>query len=205
MEVIMYLSEVLVKGPASRNPYEIHRVLWRLFPEDADAKRDFLFRIELSDYSRAKILMQSNRQPERSSDTAQILAWKVYRPILVSGYQLRFLLIANPIKMINDENERKNASGEIMKCRVPLLREDEQRAWIERKLRDAASIETLIIDRVPSLNFRKIKESRVGRIQPVSFRGILKVQAAEAMNALVEAGIGPAKSFGCGLMSLAKA
>lgn len=201
----MYLSKVVMKGLAARNPYEIHRVLWRLFHAEAEAQRDFLFRIEQSDYSRAEILMQSNRRPENLLDTAQITACKAYRPILAAGDRLRFFLLANPIKMINDEAERKNAKGEIKKCRVPLLREDEQQAWIQRKLDDAAVIEDLTIDPAFPIRFRKMKEHRVGKIQPVRFRGTLRVKVPDAMAILIEEGVGPAKAFGCGLLSIARA
>lgn len=196
----MYLSKVLVKGPACRNRYEIHRLLWKLFPEDAEANRDFLFRVEQSDYSCAEILMQSNRRPEVPSNAARILACKPYQPVFVQGQRLAFLLMANPIKMINDESGRRNADGEIKKSRVPLIREDDQRTWIERKLGAAASIETLVIDPVSSIKFRKVKEDRAGKIQPVRFQGILRVEDAETMTALLQNGIGPAKAFGCGLM-----
>lgn len=196
----MYLSKVLVKGPACHNPYEMHRVLWRAFPEDADAKRDFLFHVEHSDYACAEILMQSDRRPEVPSHALRIMACKSYQPVFTQGLQLSFLLIANPIKMIKDEGNRKNSRGETKKCRVPLIREDDQRAWIERKLDKAAIIQTLIIDPANSLKFRKSKEDRDGKIQPVRFQGILQVEDAGAMTALVQKGIGPAKAFGCGLM-----
>jgi len=196
----MYLSKILMSGQACRNPYETHRALWKLFPDDIDANRDFLFHIGQSDQSRAEILMQSCRKPLKSSDTAKILASKEYNPIFLAGYRLSFLLIANPIKMINDKSGRRNANGEIKKCRVPLIRDDDQRVWIERKLGAAASLETLIVDPISSIRFRKTREDRAGKIQPVSFQGILRVENAEAMTALLKAGIGPAKAFGCGLM-----
>ncbi len=196
----MYLSKILMSGPSCRNPYETHRALWKLFHEDADANRDFLFHVGQSDRNYAEIIMQSSRKPEKSANATKIIASKEYNPIFLAGYRLRFLLIANPIKMIHDEGERKNANGEIKKCRVPLIREDDQRAWFERKLGAAASLETLIVDPVSSIKFRKAREDRAGKIQPVSFQGILRVEDAEAMTALLKAGIGPAKAFGCRLM-----
>lgn len=200
----MHLSKILVSGPACRNPYEIHRALWKLFPKNEDASRDFLFRIGQTDRNHAEILMQSVREPDRPSSTAQILASKEYPLTLLNGDHLRFLLLANPVKMINDEAGRKSAKGETKKCRVPLIREDEQRAWIERKLHDAALLETLAIEPALSLKFRKNKEDRAGKIQPVSFQGVLKVENAEAMIELVRTGIGPAKAFGYGLLSLGR-
>lgn len=201
----MYLSKILVKGPACRNPYEIHRVLWNLFPADESADRDFLFRVGHSDHNCAEILMQSIRKPEQSSNVAQILACKGYQMQFIPEQRLSFLLIANPVKTINDEAGRKRADGEAKKCRVPLIREDEQKVWIERKLKGAALIKTLVLDPVFPLRFRKSKEDRAGKIQPVRFQGILKVEIPEIMNGLVQSGIGPAKAFGCGLLSLARA
>lgn len=200
----MYLSKIIVSGAACRNPYEIHRVLWKLFPDDAEANRDFLFRVEQSDRMSAAILMQSIREPEIASSAARILACREYPLSLQAGQRLRFMLVANPVKMINDEGGRKNAAGEPKKCRVPLIKEDDQRAWIERKLQDTASLESLVIDPVFPLRFRKGKEDRAGKIQPVGFQGVLSVKEPDAFVGLIQSGIGPAKAFGCGLLSLAR-
>lgn len=201
----MYLSKIMVSGAVCRNPYEIHRVLWRFFSEDADANRDFLFRVEEVDRNNAAILMQSRREPELSSAAARIVACREYPLALQAGQRLRFLLVANPIKMITDEGGRKNTAGEPKKCRVPLVREEDQRAWIERKLLDAASLESLSIDPVFPLWFRKSKEGRAGKIQQVRFQGVLSVKEPDGLIDLVQIGIGPAKAFGCGLLSLARA
>lgn len=201
----MYLSKIMITGVACRNPYEIHCVLWNLFPEVKDAERDFLFRVGKSDRNNAEILMQSVREPEAFSRFAQILARREYSLSLKDDQRLRFFLVANPVKTIIDEGGRTTAKGEPKKCRVPLAREEEQRAWIERKLKDAATLETLVIDPVFPVRFRKSKENRAGKIQPVSFQGVLSVKKSEIMLELVRGGIGPAKAFGCGLLSLARA
>lgn len=201
----MFLSKVLISGAACRNPYEVHRVLWKLFPEDAAADRDFLFRVGKAAQDRVEVLMQSLRKPEISSDAARILACKEYQLSLQTGQKLRFLLVANPIKMIKDENSRTDAAGDPKKCRVPLIREGEQKAWIERKLQEAASLETLVVAPMLPLRFRKGREDRAGKIQQVSFEGVLQVENSDALTALIHDGIGPAKAFGCGLLSLARA
>lgn len=200
----MYLSKILISGSACRNPYEIHRVLWTLFPENAAADRDFLFRVGQLDRNQAEILMQSLREPETSSTAARILRCRNYPLSLHAGQRLRFLLIANPVKTINDEAGRKNTDGEPKKCRVPLVREEDQRTWIERKCQGAASFETLVIDPVFPLKFLKSKEDRAGKIQQVSYQGVLSVKEPGALLELVRTGIGPAKAFGCGLLSLAR-
>lgn len=200
----MYLSKIMITGTACRNPYEIHRSLWKLFPDDANADRDFLFRVGKSDRNRTEILMQSMREPVISLEAAQILACKEYPLSLKVGQRFRFILIANPIKMINDESGRKNSEGKPKKCRVPLIREDDQRSWIERKLLEVATLESIVIDPILPLRFRKRKDG-AGKIKPVSFQGILKVGEPETMMELVRKGVGPAKAFGCGLLSLARA
>jgi CRISPR system Cascade subunit CasE len=202
----MYLSKILIYGSISRNPYEIHRALWRLFPEDADAERDYLFRVERTSQQQAEVLMQSCREPaERNVPGIKLLVRREYPLDLKRGQRLRFLLLANPVKTINDENGRLNAKGEVKKCRVPLINEAEWQAWLERKLDGSAELATLIAEKRHPLNFRKAKEKRSGKIQPVCFQGVLAVQDPLAVRHLVATGIGPAKAFGCGMLSLARA
>lgn len=201
----MYLSKILMDGHACHNPYEIHRVLWRLFPEDAEAQREFLFRIGHSDWHQAEVLLQSKIKPVSAAPDAKILECKEFPLNLREGQRLRFLLIANPIKTIDDEAGRKNKSGEAKKCRVPLIREEDQRSWIKRKLQDAVSLDALDIAPLLPLRFRKGKENQAGKIQPVSFQGCLNVKNPAVLRDLIKKGIGPAKAFGCGLLSLARA
>jgi CRISPR system Cascade subunit CasE len=201
----MYLSKILINSAACGNPYEVHRILWRLFPEDVAARREFLFRVRYMDWNHAEVLMQSERTPDRFCTEAKILAWKKYPLYLHAGQRLRFYLVANPIKTIDDETGRKNIRGDAKKCRVPLIRNDEQRNWIERKFQDAASFEALVVDSLNPLSFCKIKEGRAWKIYPVNFQGIMNVKNPATISALVQNGIGPAKAFGCGLLSLASA
>jgi len=202
----MYLSKVEIFGSICRNPYEIHRALWKLFPEDAEAERDYLFRVERFGRERAEILLQSEREPANDRIRgAHLLATRPFQPLLQQGHRLRFLLIANPVKTINDENGRLNSRGEVKKCRVPLIRENEWRTWFERKLAGCAEPESLITEKRLPMNFRKIKEKRAGKIQPVSFQGVLQITDPAGLKDLIATGIGPAKAFGCGLLSIARA
>lgn len=201
----MYLSKVMINGAACRNPYEIHRVLWKLFPEAAEAERDFLFRIERAGQQQAEVLLQSWREPIASAmREARLLDSKPYPLNLQSGQRLRFLLLANPIKMINDKNGRFNAGGEVKKCRVPLIHDEELQAWLARKFDGLAEVESVEVEKRPTMNFRKTSEKRIGKVQPVSFQGCLTVADPEGLKTLIHSGIGPAKAFGCGLLSLAR-
>lgn len=201
----MYLSKAMISGAACRNPYEIHRVLWKLFPGDKDAERDFLFRVERAGQHQAEVLLQSWREPIVSTmREVRLLGSKPYPLNLQSGQRVRFLLLANPVKTINDESGRLNADGEIKKCRVPLIRDEELQVWLVRKLEGLAEVESVEVEKRPAMNFRKDREKLVGKIQPVSFLGQLNVIDPEGLKSLILSGIGPAKAFGCGLLSLAR-
>ena len=198
----MYLSRLLLTGERLRNPYEIHRCLWSAFPDAPDQSRDFLFRTEQRSTRQVQVLIQSQRQPSVETTTLQLLASKSVDLNLVDGNQLRFLLIANPVKAIADGQGRLDKKGEIKKCRVPLIREEEQIAWMKRKLDGVSLINTVEIEKQLPLHFRKGRKA--GKIQPYAFKGVLQVTDATALNDLILQGIGPAKAFGCGLLSLAR-
>jgi CRISPR system Cascade subunit CasE len=53
------------------------------------------------------------------------------------------------------------------------------------------------------LYFRK--KDRPGKVVTISYTGLLGVNDTKPLMNLVENGIGPAKAFGCGMLSLARA
>lgn len=202
----MYLSKIIVPWHHARNPYDIHKALWQLFPGRRDENRDFLFRVE-KQAARAPsdILMQSLQEPVAIDQSARISICRSYHLNLINGQRLRFRLRANPVKKINDASGRINRKGEIKKCRVPLIREAEQRSWLERKIGSFCLLETLIIHPEMPLYFKKKGDRRSGKIQTVLFDGIFSIVDSDAFTHEIKKGIGPAKAFGCGLMSLAPA
>lgn len=198
----MYLSRLLIAGEHLRNPYEIHRSLWSAFHDAPDQTRDFLFRVEQCSTRQVQVLMQSQRQPEVKVAILRLIASKYLELNLAEGSQLQFLLIANPVKTIADEQGRLDSNGEVKKCRVPLIKEEEQIAWLKRKLDGAALVNMIEVEKQLPLYFRK--GSKPGKIQPYAFKGVLQVTDASTLKDLMQQGIGPAKAFGCGLLSLAR-
>lgn len=189
----MYLSRVSVPEHYFRNPYEIHRCLWALFPGDPQAQRPFLYRVESGAGNGGNILMQSDIRPAEGAEKARLVATRTADYRLNPGRRLRFMLRANPTKRLNVE-----------RCRVPFIREDEQKAWLERKMAPTAELMTPFnVATERPIYFRRKK--RPGKIVPVTYTGILEVRDAEGFMAMVQKGIGPAKSFGCGMLSLASA
>jgi len=198
----MYLSRVYVQWPKSKNAYTLHQSLWELFPNRPDDARDFLFRVEREKTGvGASILMQSLQEPANGVESVELKAKRDYSLTLLEDQRFRFLLKANPVKTIKDKKGRKNAKGEIKKCRVPLIKEDEQQQWLMRRLDGIAVLEEMQIS--PCLPFYFRKGQQVGKVVPVRFEGVVRVVDPLAFKELVAKGVGPAKALGCGMLSLA--
>ena len=199
----MYLSRVRLMPGRLDNAWEWHRALWTLFPgieRKHNESAPFLYRMEWLNLAQgAEVLMQSAIEPQKMSERAQLLALRQFDPKPGEGQHLTFRLTANVTKVIRDKNNPER------KIRVPLIKEEQQRAWLERKLEEAASaIRNLHIQRHPPLYF--LKGRRPGKIVTVTFDGELVVGNARTLARLLKGdgghppGIGPAKAFGCGLM-----
>lgn len=202
----MFLSRVELPWESARNPYDLHRNVWRLFPGEGresrvsgEAERQgFLFRVEHNPTGRpARLLVQSRRLPEVSAGIA-LVGTREFSPQPMAGQRLAFLLTANPIKTIADAQREAKPGKQSEKCRVPLIKEDEQRAWLVRKLSVGAEIEATDVLPHPPTYFRK--GNRGGKLVSCTFEGILRVRDPSALATLLESGIGPAKAFGCGLL-----
>lgn len=194
----MYLSKCLITSRRPLNPYEIHRKIWTLFPDRPDAVRDFLFRVEQVSPGRQAILLQSGQVPALSEGEVVVLNHKKLGYSFRPGMGMRFLLTANPTKRIRDQGGKKKNQG---RCRVPLIDEDEIKDWLVRKFADVAQLHEMMIVRKNMLYFRK--KGNPGKIATVTYSGLLTVTEGKLFHNLVENGIGPAKAFGCGLLSLA--
>lgn len=195
----MYLSKCLITNRKPINPYEIHRKIWELFPDRPTAKRDFLFRIEQSSSGGHRILLQSSLEPISVQGGLIILDHKEINYFFKAGMVLQFFLTANPTRRIRAAGDKKSNQG---RCRVPLIDEDEIRDWLKRKIADAGQLHEVIIAGKSNLYFRK--RGRPGKVVIINYTGLLAVNDTESLTNLVVHGIGPAKAFGCGLLSLAR-
>jgi CRISPR system Cascade subunit CasE len=202
----MNLTRAEIPWPVAANPYELHRRIWRLFPDepgesrrDADGQRTgFLFRVEENRPGQpARALVQSRRTPQ-AAEGIRLIATRTLDPRPSAGQRLAFLLTANPIRNIKDEQREQKPGKRRDSCRVPLIREEEQRDWLARKLDGSAQIEAVsVLPHQPTF-FRR--GNRAGKLVTVTFEGVLQVKDPSALVNLLLNGIGPAKAFGCGLM-----
>lgn len=216
-----------------RNVYHVHQRLWmgfadhdrkkedRLFldtwdssaPAEPSRSREFLFRIEPD--RPARILVQSLSQPDwdwafQNAPGYLVEDGPIIRevtPRIETGQVYRFRLTANPTKRpkpLPTDQREPGSSRPRQAIRDP----DGQREWLGRKLADAAELEgDLARQTAKAINFKKPNASngREVTIFSVLLDGYLRVSDPDALLKLIHNGIGPAKAFGCGLLSLAPA
>jgi len=200
---MMHLSKIVIERARLPSPYEWHQLLWTLFDAPTGAPRPFLFRVERSAPGRVEILMQSDQLPAGETGAVRCAATRAFDPGFAPGQPLRFRLCANPVKSIHDTQGRTNGKGEIKQCRVPLIKEEEQIEWLIHKLNGAARLDEATIQQRQALHFRTAGK-RAGKIIAITFDGTFRVADSGRLRNLLREGIGPAKGFGCGLLSLAR-
>jgi len=209
----MYLSKLLL-DPKSRqvqceisNRYELHRTLTAQFPEKNRKDIDLLYRLELANYqSAANITLLVQTQLFANWDNlvntgmlTTIPEVKLFEVDFFEGDSFYFRLLGNPTI------RRKQPDGKSK--RVGLYAPEAQQDWLKRKadqggfkilgvqLRDFGLIES---------RKRKNNETFVIKHQAVQFDGLLKITDTDKFNKTIKNGIGSAKAFGFGLLSLAK-
>jgi CRISPR system Cascade subunit CasE len=176
------------------NPYHVHQRLSMGCEHDPR----LLFRIEDVD-ARSQIIVQSHSKPDWDAAFAGLPVLsglpecKSFELNLVAGARYAFRLLANPTLKRGGK-------------RLGLLREVDQRTWLERKM-EASGSGILTCSVIPRGMMHSRKEAASGAAAQthlaVQFDGVLQVADPTALSAAVGAGIGAAKGFGFGLLSLA--
>ena len=197
------------------NPYKAHQMIMRGFPVDVNREEaGVLHRLDVQDEA-ATLLVQSALEPDWSAidhrylaptTPADFLPNPAVKPLqlpLQPGQILSFRLCANPTvkKVRRDEaGERRNSN------RVPLVREEEQLEWLhQRAVASGFRLLRVTVSQAQQQQAWKKNGDRPMTLYMVQFDGQLQVQQPEAVMKAVAGGIGPAKAFGCGLLSLARA
>ncbi|MBN1877970.1 MAG: type I-E CRISPR-associated protein Cas6/Cse3/CasE, partial [Anaerolineae bacterium] len=139
----MYLSRLILNPRTRRvqreiaNPYELHRTVLRAFPEELQEGERILFRLDVEGHSGTPtLLLQSHTRPDWAwlgdpgarDYLLQAPETKSFELALAPGRLLAFRLRANPTA-----KHWREEGGVTKAKRDPLVREEEQRAWLERK------------------------------------------------------------------------
>ncbi|HEY3373632.1 MAG TPA: type I-E CRISPR-associated protein Cas6/Cse3/CasE [Candidatus Aquicultor sp.] len=198
----------LTKGDS----YQVHRLIWNLFADSPDRRRDFLYRQETVD-NRPTFYTVSVRKPSVVCGSWEVKS-KEYRPKLSAGQRLAFTLRANPIRAKRDEENKQHRHDVVMEAKarlrgndeqtpLPVLIQDEGSKWLlSRAERCGFQIkpEHIRVDGYQQHRFLKGKGNKQVSISTLEFNGLLTVIDPSLFLEALYTGIGPAKGFGCGLM-----
>jgi CRISPR system Cascade subunit CasE len=211
----MYLSRLILNPRRARrdlaNPYELHRTLMRAFPEKLSDGERVLFRVDVDERSGIPtVLLQSTLEPgwgwlEENGARGYLLRApdsKSFDLTFAPGRMLAFRLRANPTV----KRRRERDDGKLRSVRDPLYREQDQRAWLDRK-GEQGGFRVLRVDVFPEGDLVAWKDN--GRrhkltLFAVRFDGLLQVADPDRLQETVRQGIGSGKGLGFGLLSLAR-
>lgn len=205
----------LLRQTSSSTLYNDHQLLWKLFNNEVNIKRDFIFR---KDFRQGKpfYYVVSARKPVHMIEYFEIET-KPYSPKIKNMEEYSFSLRVNPIvsKKIEGqknskhydvvshskkEGQRKGYKGKELLDFIDM----ETKGWlIEKRAENAGFLikhESLVVDMYTEHKFFQKKGKIPITICSLDFHGILTVFDAKKMQETLSNGIGKAKAFGCGLL-----
>ena len=222
----MYLSRLLL-DPRSRtvrqdtaNCYALHQRVMEGFPSvqadgNARARLGILHRLDVEPRGNLwRLLVQSRVEPSwRALPSGYLLTTddnpackevgRFYATVSV-GRLLQFRLRANPTKKIDTKSgpDGRRRNGK----RVELRSVEEQLAWLRRKGEDAGFVALQAVprpDKVAGARRADVGGGARMTFGAVVFDGVLRVTDADRFREALVQGVGSAKAFGFGLLSVA--
>lgn len=200
------------------DPYHQHTLIWDLFADAPDRKRDFIYRSEVMQGLPAFYCV-SGRVPE-DRHGIWLVESKPYAPVVNAGEVFSFVVRANPIRAKRDDGHRQHRHDVVMEYKtrlkdaggvLPQTGDIVQEAgfrWLAQKgeangfsLR-AGDIRAS--DYLPC-RFKNSRGDREIRISTLDLTGFLTVTDPDPFVRALLYGIGPAKGFGCGMMMIRRA
>lgn len=215
-------AETVRAAGISEDVYTWHKMLWECYPDQPEAERDFLTRIDQIEGA-YRFWVLAKRKPVRPQwCPVDGFSLNEIAPSFLAHRYYAFDLRANPVKA----TVQRTANGEpLLKAngkrksgkRMPLVKPDELRAWLDRKgevrCRDKETgqdvpggfriVEERAFEISPMVESHFRKKGHSGYHGGVQFRGILEVTDREQFIESYQSGIGSAKGFGFGLLLLA--
>ena len=215
-------AETVRAAGIAEDVYAWHKMLWDCYPNQPDAKRDFLTRIDQLEGA-FRFWVLAKRKPARPQwCPATSFSLNQISPSFLSHQYYAFDLRANPVKAM----VQRDASGVSLRGtdgkwkrgkRMPLVKPDELREWLKSKgevrCRDAGTgldvpggfriFEGRPLEISPMVESHFRKKGKAGYHGGVQFRGTLEGTDREKFMQTCQSGIGSAKGFGFGLLLLA--
>ncbi len=185
-----------------RNPQELHKTLMACFPQHrgSDARSAFgvLWRVEPGDAP--TILMQSAVEPDIARlpcayAEAQIRSLDDHLKALGRGQTVHFRVVLNPVR-------KSRTGGKSTQFVVPSR---EHADWVSRRLASNG----IALDGAPAVTGLPARHiTRQGKkflIYSIRADGIGQVSDPEILSRAIRNGIGHAKAWGCGLITVLRA
>ncbi len=201
------------RGGTTRQPG--HHLVWSLFADSAERRRDFLWRQQ----DAGVFLTLSRRPPEDHHDLFVIDEPKPFAPALEPNDRLLFSLRANPVVRRRDPARnrsvkhdvvmdalRSHPSGQRADRRLALVRE-QGLAWLERQGERAGFRIGRDEVRVDGYDRHRISRKSASPMvfSTLDLDGLLTVSEPDDFVAALARGFGAAKAYGCGLMLIRRA
>ena len=184
--LVMPLDEALCAG--LRDCYAWHKFIWESLPDRQDAKRDFLFRIDVKDRNVTALVLSAI--PPRSESK---FVTKFVPETFLDYNSYRFEIRVNPTIAHSCADGRKR--------RIGIYNEIKLHEWFNRKFNAiGCELKTIEIDHPRDEFFTK--NGKRGKHVSVNAEGILTVHDANIFKDKFYNGIGHAKAFGFGMLML---
>jgi CRISPR system Cascade subunit CasE len=220
------LAPILLPADPDARAGATHRLIWTLFADDAERRRDFLWREETQGArpGRASFLILSARPPLDRHGLFEIES-KPFEPNLAPGDRLAFALRANPVVTRPDpESGRPQRHDVVMDLLHGLpkgARADARSAttlqaglaWLAGQGEgagfhlplNAAGEPWLRVDGYDQIRLSRGRARSTIALSVLDLEGVLEVQAPDRFLDALTRGFGKAKAFGCGLMLVRRA
>jgi CRISPR system Cascade subunit CasE len=228
---MMYLHKIILdkdharrhKRQYEKDAYFLHQQIWGLVSRSGNQKRDFLYRVEYDQYKNVQSILLLAANKIESTKYMTVYVSPLYDPQIAEGESFRFKLRANPI-VKRWENGKLKEFGLIVDAKHKLktegtycvddysldeLIQEKGMKWLLNKgLQHGFTVKYWDVAIGNDWEY-EVKAATEGKrpflIRTLDFEGVLKMTDAGKFKLALFNGIGPAKAFGCGLLSLARA
>lgn len=193
----------------AKTPYFYHQLLWGLYSDSPDKKRDFIYRVQF-EREWPTFYVVSKSLPIDLKDIAEIVS-KPYHPKLHREQTLHFSLHANP-QITTKRADGRSVRFDVVQHAVkgPKKKADKITAELiqsvgQEWLQARAEKNGFILNQVVAHNFKQERLSKRSQEKPITYstldyEGLLTIIDPELFLKTLYQGIGAAKGFGCGLL-----
>jgi CRISPR system Cascade subunit CasE len=195
----------------SHGAYNLHKEMWKLFPDNPNGVRDFLYAVMGDERT---IYCVSAKVPV-SNEGYWNVETKPYNPLINEGDHFQFRVCVNPT-VANEATGKHQRHDVVMDTKRKCKEKGEEKSmeeivhcavtgWMERK-GAANGFEIPDAEHVIVHSYRR-NESMKSGVHKIVFstavvEGIMRVTEPELFRKALFEGLGPAKGFGCGLLMI---